>query len=174
MRLVKPSIKFQESYDRYIKELGSEERYPFPLDFDYTDFSAYLSKVDEFSKGNNLPEGYVQSSTLWLISNDEIVGITNVRHRLNPSIERCGGHIGLSIKPSERGKNLGKALMKMSIDFLSNNLGVKTIHIHCYKNNAASSNTIKACGGVLHSEIEDNGQAVERYVALTQNRFKHQ
>ena len=164
MRLVNPSKKYQESYDRYIKELGSEERYPFPLDFDYSDFSAYLSKVDDFSKGNKLPEGFVQSSTLWLILNDEIVGVTNLRHRLNASIERCGGHIGLSIKPSERGKNVGRELMAMSIDFLSNKLGVKTIHIHCHKNNVISTNTIKSCGGILHSEVEDNGHAIERYI----------
>ena len=164
MRLINPSKEYKESYDRYIRELGSEERYPFPLDFDYSDFDAYLSKVDDFSKGKNLPKGYVKSSTLWLIFNNEIVGITNLRHRLNASIKQCGGHIGLSIKPSERGKDLGKALMKMSIDFLSNNLGVKTIHIHCHKSNTASSRTIKACGGVFHSEIENEGHTVERYI----------
>ena len=164
MRLVKPSKKYQESYDRYIKELGCEERYPFPLDFDYSNFDAYLSKIDDFTKGKDLPKGYVQSSTLWLILNNEIVGVTNLRHRLNPSLKQCGGHIGLSIKPSDRGKNLGKALMEMSINYLSNNLGVKTIHIHCHKSNAASSNTIKACGGALHSEIQDNGHTVERYI----------
>ncbi len=163
MQLITPSIEYVESYDKYIQELGSEERYPFPLDFDYSNFKTYLSKVDSFAKAKNLPEGYVQSSTFWLIKDYEIVGITNIRHRLNKDIEYSGGHIGLSIKPSVRGEGLGKKLMSMSIDFLKG-LGVKTVHIHCHKSNSKSSSTIKACNGVFHSEVDDHGHIIERYI----------
>ena len=82
MRLLKPSKLLEDSYDRYIKDLGSEERYPFPLDFDYSNFEKYLEKVEDFALGKNLPEGYVQSTTLWLVEENEIVGVTNIRHCL--------------------------------------------------------------------------------------------
>ena len=164
MQLQVPSDQFQESYKQYIKELGSEERYPFPLDFDYSDFDAYLSKVEDFEIGRNLPRAYVQSTTRWLILDDEIVGVTNMRHHLNESILRCGGHIGLSIRPSQRGNNLGTRLMAMSINYLRDQLSVGDIHIHCHKSNVASSKAIIACGGVLDSDIDDNGHIVERYI----------
>jgi len=137
---------------------------PFPLDFDYSDFDAYLSKVEDFEIGRNLPRAYVQSTTRWLILDDEIVGVTNMRHHLNESILRCGGHIGLSIRPSQRGNNLGTRLMAMSISYLRDELSVGVIHVHCHKSNLASSRAIVACGGVFDSEIDDNGDLVERYI----------
>ncbi|MFY8274645.1 GNAT family N-acetyltransferase [Pseudoalteromonas sp. SSDWG2] len=163
MNLVTPNPALHNSYCSYIEELGSEERYPFPLDFDYSDFTSLLTRLEEFANGINLPQGYVPSSTLWLVENDEIVGVTNIRHSLNDDIKECGGHIGLSIRPSMRGQGLGKTLMAKSIAFLHER-GVNHVHIHCYKDNAASGNTILACGGVLDSELFVGDKCVQRYI----------
>ena len=165
MKLETPSIDYAGSYDRYIKELGAEERYPFPLDFEYSDFSHYLRRLEELSTGKNVPKGFVQSSTWWLVEENEIVGITNLRHQLTPELKACGGHIGLSIRPSRRGQSLGKKLMSLSIEKLRH-FGVTDIHIHCYKGNLSSANTILACGGVLHSELQQNHQTIQRYIVV--------
>lgn len=163
MKLVSTSLTYQESYISYIKELGNEERYPFTLDLEYNNFQQLLKQLDDFSSGINLPNGTVQNSTLWLVDGAEIVGVTNLRHHLNEEITHCGGHIGLSIRPSRRGNELGNLLMQLSIQHLSK-LGVKEIHIHCYKDNEASAKTIIHCGGVLDSEIQDNNHSVQRYI----------
>lgn len=166
MKLVIPSAAYELSYREYIKELGDEERYPFPLDFEYNDFEPLLTRLNDFAEGRNLPDGYVQSSTLWLVNNEQIVGVTNIRHRLNDAIKYCGGHIGLGIRPSYRGKGIGAKLMKMSIHYLAQ-MNVSSIHIHCYKHNFASANMIKACGGKLDSEITEAGLVVQRFVVKT-------
>jgi hypothetical protein len=36
MDLILPSVEYKDSYIQYIIELGDEERYPFPVDFDYS------------------------------------------------------------------------------------------------------------------------------------------
>jgi len=163
MKLVAPSKDFQESYLAYIAELGDEERYPFPLDFDHDDFNLLLDKLKDFANGVNLPEGYVPSSTLWLVDQGELVGVTNIRHFLNDNIMHCGGHIGLGIRPSYRGKGLGSLLMKLSIVYIRN-MGINEIHIHCYKNNLASSKAITANGGQLKSELQLDDGTVQRYL----------
>lgn len=163
MELIAPSAEFKDSYIQYIQELGSEERYPFPLDFAYNNFDALLEKLNNFSLGINLPKGYVPSSTLWLIENDELIGVTNIRHFLNADIEHCGGHIGLGIRPSYRGKGIGKVLMKLSIEQLFA-MGISDIHIHCYKHNVSSAACIIACGGALHSEISVDDSVVQRFI----------
>ena len=163
MKLVKPSLAYQNSYYRYIKELGEEERYPFPLDFAYDDFDALLEKLEKFALGEKLPKGYVPSTTFWLVEKEEIIGVTNLRHNLNKQIMFCGGHIGLSIRPSQRGKNLGYKLMNLSIRKL-HDMGVNQIHIHCHKSNLKSAKIIMNNGGVLDSEINDNGEIVQRYI----------
>ncbi|MFA0791985.1 GNAT family N-acetyltransferase [Microbulbifer echini] len=166
MKLVTPSAQYEHSYRRYIEDLGNEERYPFPLDFDHADFAALIDRLEDFASGNHLPDGYVPSTTLWLVEGSELVGVTNIRHYLNDAIAHCGGHIGLGIRPSFRGKGLGKLLMELSINRLRI-MGAEPIHIHCHKDNSASANTIKACGGTLQSEVEVDGYTVQRYLVIT-------
>ena len=162
MHLVLPSLSYQNSYMEYINELGDEERYPFPLDFDHSQFENMLKKIKQFADGVNLPVGYVQSSTFWLVDGAELLGVTNLRHRLNKQIEHCGGHIGLGIRPSHRGRGLGAKLMKLSIEKLCG-MGVKPVHIHCYKDNIPSAKAIIANGGELSSELMVDTKIVQRY-----------
>ncbi|WP_113906579.1 GNAT family N-acetyltransferase [Aliidiomarina celeris] len=163
MKLILPNESFAESYHQYIAELGKEERYPFPLDFDASDFAALLERIENFRQGINLPEGYVPSTTYWLVSGDKLVGVSNLRHHLNERIAHAGGHIGLGIRPSERGKGFGNLLMKLTIE-QAKARGIQPVHIHCYADNQASAKTIRANGGELHSEITDGGHTVQRYI----------
>lgn len=167
IKLVAPDSCYQQSYHRYIQELGDEERYPFPLDFDYQDFPAYLARLKEIEQGINLPTGYVPSSTYWLVENDELIGVSNLRHHLNDTIRHTGGHIGLSIRPSHRRKGLSKTLLQLTIG-KAKAMGIETVHIHCYRHNTASARMIQACGGVLESEvILDQGsepEIIQRYL----------
>ena len=164
MKLIKPNIKYQASYLSFIEELGDEERYPFPLDFDYQNFSAMLERIEQFEQGVNLPAGYVPSSTYWLIENDEIIGVSNLRHHLIEQLIVAGGHIGLSIRPSCRGGNFSVQLLQMTLAEAVKK-GINQVHIHCYADNVASAKMILAGGGVLHSEeLMAEGQTVQRYV----------
>lgn len=163
MELILPTIEYQNSYISYIKELGGEERYPFSLDFEYENFVDLLQKLEGYANGSNVPDNMVPSSTYWLIQNREIIGVTNLRHYLNKEIEFCGGHIGLGIRPSFRGKGIGRYLMAESIKRL-NFMGVNAVHIHCYKDNLASSAMIIANGGKLASEFLHQNKTIQRYV----------
>ncbi|MCF6288968.1 MAG: GNAT family N-acetyltransferase [Proteobacteria bacterium] len=168
MKLISPSAQYKHSYINYIRELGDEERYPFPLDFAYYDFQVLLTQLEDFRLGKNLPEGFVASTTLWLVADAELVGVTNLRHYLNQQIEYCGGHIGIGIRPSYRSKGLGRLLMKLSIAQLLM-MEVNKIHVHCFKNNIASTKVILKNGGVFDSEIIDKNKIIQRYIILVNN-----
>ena len=155
MKLILPCVDYETSYRAYISELGDEERYPFPLDFDHHDFGAMLARIEAFRQGQNLPKGYAASTTYWLIDNDELIGVSNLRHYLTPQIEQAGGHIGLGIRPSRRGQGLGNLLLKLTLE-QAQQRGIHEVHIHCEKTNPASAAMIIANGGKLHSEITDS------------------
>ena len=165
LTLVLPSSNFEESYVEYIQELADEERYPFPLDFDYSDFAALINRLDNFAKGVNIPKGFVPSSTFWLIDKENLLGVSSLRHYLNERIKKIGGHIGLGIRPSYRGKGLGNLLMALTIKE-AQKLKIEELHIHCYKNNKASVRMIISNGGVLDSEVEEeeSREVVQRYL----------
>ena len=111
MNLILPTLAYEQSYSEYIAELGAEVRYPFPLDFDHHDFPRLLKKLSVFANGADLPEGYVPSSSFWLVEDGKLLGVSNLRHHLNERIRKIGGHIGLGIRPSSRGQGLGSALL---------------------------------------------------------------
>lgn len=163
--LIKPCRQFESSYGSYIKELGSEERYPFPLDFDHADFEALLVRLDSLERGVGLGADWVPSSTFWLVEDEEILGVSNLRHRLNARIREFGGHIGLGIRPSAQGRGLGSRLMRLTIEE-ARRRGIAEIHVHCYKHNAASAAMICSNGGTLVSESPEHhgGYVVQRYI----------
>ena len=160
--LVKPHLRFKESYRSYINELADEERYPLTMDFDHTNFDSFLNKLREYEKGEFLQEGHVTNITYWLVDNNEIIGVSNLRPKLNEQIQYCGGHIGLGIRPSKRGQNFGSKLLEFTIQEAWK-LGLTELHIHCYKSNLASAKVIQANNGYLHSEITLD-QVIQRYV----------
>jgi predicted acetyltransferase len=165
MQLILPEMQYKQSYIEYIAELGDEDRYPFPLDFDYGNFPDLLRKLSDFSRGVDLPSGYVPSTTYWLVDSGQLIGVSNLRHYLNDRIKHIGGHIGLGIRPSFRGKNLGTLLLSKTIE-KATGMGVVDIHIHCHKDNQASARMILANGATLDSEVaeDDDRSVVQRYI----------
>ncbi|MNM23128.1 hypothetical protein D3C81_335190 [compost metagenome] len=160
--LVKPHLRFKESYNNYINELADEERYPLTMDFDHTNFDSFLNKLKEYENGESLQEGHVANITYWLVEGSEIIGVSNLRPKLNEQIQYCGGHIGLGIRPSKRRNDFGSKLLELTIQEAWK-LGLTELHIHCYKSNLASAKVIQANNGRLHSEITQD-QVVQRYV----------
>lgn len=152
MKLISPNSGLQKSYVSYIEELGDEERYPYPLDLDYSDFDALIHKLELYSQGLQLPNWLVPNTTFWLVEGNQILGCSHFRHYLNAQLEKAGGHIGLGIRPSARGKGLGKILLNATIN-KAVKMGVEKIHIHCYGDNMGSRRMIESSGAVLESTI---------------------
>ena len=75
--------------------------------------------------------------------NGRVLGFLHLRLRLNDNLLNKGGHIGYSIRPSERHKGLAK----------------KQLHLGLLEDNIASRKVILANGGVL----EDVRESTERY-----------
>ncbi|GBL06153.1 GNAT family N-acetyltransferase [Glaciecola sp. KUL10] len=155
--LITPEKTYEDSFNNYIKELGSEERYPYPLDIPADDFQKYVETLHNYSQGKDLPAWLVPNTTYWLICNSEIVACSHLRHELNHQLKHAGGHIGLGVRPSFRGRGLSNLLLDLTIQ-QARAISIKEIHIHCFEDNLASKQMIQNAGGLLTSRI-DNYQA---------------
>ena len=51
--LITPTVLYEASYKEYIKELGNEERYPYPLDLDHSNFASFVNLLNGYSMGVN-------------------------------------------------------------------------------------------------------------------------
>ena len=106
--------------------------------------------------------GFVTAHTFFALDNDKIVGIINARHELNDYLLNFGGHIGYSVRKSERRKGYGKKMLNYISEFLFS-LGLEKILITCDKMNIASKRTIESCGGILENEVIEESRITLRY-----------
>lgn len=123
------------------------------------DFDGSVGRAKDHACGIALPEGWVAASTYWLVCGNRIVGTCNLRHRLNEFLEKHGGHIGYSVRPSQRGKGYGKVMLGLVLK-KARALGIKRVLVTCDDNNIASARVIEVNGGKLGDKIENENSQV--------------
>ena len=129
--------------------------------WDVEDFS-----YEEWLEGNRnkeigigLPEDRVPSIQFVLFGESgRALGFLNLRLRLNEGLLNYAGHIGYSIRPSERGKSYAKETLRQGLQ-VAKEKNIKKALVTCSVNNPASRAVILANGGL----IEDVRNGVERY-----------
>lgn len=151
-RLVKPSIKYMDSYIaacREYAEAGLNEYDGFRGENPTSELiKTLLLRYENESRGIGLPEGWVPSSVFWLVDNDEYIGSGNIRHALTEQLMKFGGHIGYEIRPSKWGQGYGTMQLKLLL-IEAAKLGIKSALLTCSAGNVASIKVIVKNGGVL-------------------------
>ena len=166
MEIVELQIQQEEALADFVSEFeaaGEEEIPAFLPDPEWT-FVETVEGFDKQSRGEGLPEGWVPSTTRFLLHEGRIVGLFNIRHRLTDNLQRFGGHVGYSVRPSERRKGYGTLLLEAARE-LARDLGVEQLLVTCEPGNAASVGVIEKCGGVFEDRTyyEPVGHDVCRY-----------
>ena len=153
MKLVRPSVKYRDSYLKSIPEVRDDDRFAgFDFDLAARDFDAFVKSLNDRAKGLDLPEGFVPETILWLVEGERYIGRVSVRHSLNEHLFNIGGHIGYYIRPRERGKGYGTQILKLSLPKASE-LGIERLLVTCDDCNMASRKIIEANGGVFENEV---------------------
>ena len=168
VKLVSPSIKYKDSYIDMVKEFVKhhEAFVPFTLNEDYKDFAALVKRLEAYSKGENIPDGFVAHTSFWLIdSNNRVVGTSNLRLELTESLKQIGGHIGYGVKPSERRKGYATVILAKTLSEAKKR-GINEALVTVDKTNTASIKVIKKNSGVFYSEglVEDVEGITQRYL----------
>lgn len=114
-----------------------------------------------------LPEGKVLATQFITVreSDNALVGMLQVRHYFNDYLEKYAGHIGYSVRPSERRKGYATEQLRQALIWCKEELGLEKVLITCYDTNEPSRRTILKAGGVYEgTSLEpDKGKNLERY-----------
>ena len=127
----------------------------------YENYEEWLDKIEKATKSPT-PD-WVPISQYFGVYNNKIIGTIQIRHYLNDSLLLHGGHIGYSVRPSERRKGFATKMLALALDECRK-LGIDRALITCDKNNIGSAKTIQKNGGILENEITvDDGGILQRY-----------
>jgi predicted acetyltransferase len=167
LTLINPAIDYEQSYRDLLRELleRQEPLVPFPLQYPADDFPALIRRLDDASRGQAIPEGFVAHSTYWLVDSAKtVLGVSNLRHELTAKLKRYGGHIGYGIRPSVRGRGCGKLILKLTLSE-ARARAITNVLLTCGKHNLASARVILANGGIFESEefVAEHNEMVQRY-----------
>lgn len=158
--LEKPSFERKNEALEYIKEILAVNK----SDTDGTNklkhyldnYEGWLEKIAEDEKITPSEESVPSKTYFFIRENDnKIVGMIHIRLTLNKMLADIGGHIGYSIRPTERRKGYNKINLYLGLIECQKN-GLDVVMLDCLDNNLGSSRTIQALGGYLVKEEEKN------------------
>ena len=161
MKLRRPRLSDKETV---LEMMAEFKRSQSPHDGGFWDtenfvYEEWLETNMQKEMGINLHENRVPS--IQFVSFDDVghaLGFLNLRLRLNEGLLNYAGHIGYSIRPSERGKGYAKETLCQGLQ-VAKEKNIKKAMVTCSVNNPASRAVILANGGIL----EDVRNGVERY-----------
>lgn len=156
--LERPAVKYRDSYIdavyEYIAENLEPSWHPEILRERFGEFLLALRQAESEPLAGMAP-----ATQYWLVAQHAgYLGEVSLRHYLNESLNRFGGHLGYRIRPSQRRKGYGSLLCKLAIE-KARQRGIGDILITCDDDNTGSLKIIEANGGVLYDRI-DNGRGV--------------
>jgi predicted acetyltransferase len=83
-----------------------------------------------------------------------------LRHTLNDYLRRYAGHIGYSVRPSERRRGVAKWMLAAALPYCRE-LGLRRVMIACEPWNEGSRRTILANGGVFEKTVHEPEEDID-------------
>ena len=166
---VEPSMTYADEISAYREEMLAAEssfdgcfsmrRMPDPKE--YTDYCIEFANPSRVLKENG-----ARGTVLLCIrkSDNRMVGCMQVHHVLNEQMKNITGHVGYSVRPSERRKGYATTMLAKAKDYLTV-FGFSEMYISCLPENEASRRTILANSGEYLETVylDADGVDLERY-----------
>ena len=165
--LLTPSEDYRTSFLEGATEFLAEKRldstYAVYLGYDLKKlerrFDQFLRDLTALNHPRPIDNGWYVARVLWLIDGGQYIGQASVRPELcTDYLITYGGHIGYSIRPSQRRRGYGKKILDLALD-VSREMGLKRVLITCDSDNVASRKIIEHNDGTYESSMKMTGRA---------------
>ena len=167
LELVLPTPEYKTQVEEYLQEFFDNGEYEIAGDGGLDrikNFEEWLLKVQKDLSEESIEDNRIPA-TLYLTvrkSDNRVVGNLQIRHKLNEKLLQYGGHIGDSVRPSERRKGYATKMISLALEECKK-LGMDKVLLVCDKDNIGSVKSIINNGGVLENEVLKEGKLIQRY-----------
>ena len=153
--LIKPTIEYKKQAKEMMEEARKYDADNPNIWAGYSSmqncntYEEWLEKLDADLDFKNIKPGRVPAATYFLLrkSDNKIIGIINIRYELNEYLENFGGHIGYSIRPTERRKGYGRKQLLLALEKCKE-ININKVLITCREANKGSAKVIECCNGI--------------------------
>ncbi len=166
---VEPSMDFADEIESYKKEMlyagsGFDGCFSMKRHDDVKDFVDHC--IEWSNPSREADEHGAWGNVILVIrkSDRKMVGCMQVHNVLTDRMKNYTGHVGYSVRPSERRKGYATKMLGKACDFLKS-FGFDEIGVSCLPDNEASRKTILANGGEYIETVflEEDNVNLERY-----------
>lgn len=168
MRLIEPTMEYDQQIRRFRREMlmcqdtmdgtGALKMYDDP--------GKWISFVTACKDPDKVRPGLVPASQFLYVREEDrkIIGMIQIRHRLNDFLEKYGGHIGYCVAPDERRNGYGTGMLRLALKECRK-LGLEMVLITCIRGNEGSRRVIMNNGGIYESTVYESNRDLylERY-----------
>ena len=166
LELQLPTLQHKIAAENFKKEFLEEQEpviYGSAL-FDQMEYEQWLMHNTNNRQESTVSAGWVTATTFFAVRKQDlkIVGVIDIRHNLeNEFLAQYGGHIGYSVRPSERKKGYATEILRIGIEY-AKSLNIEKLMVACFSDNIPSIKTIIKSGGVLsETKLYTDGQLVD-------------
>jgi len=167
IKLIKPSTEYVEQIWEYRAEfISNDDNLAGCAGLESAEsIEKWLANIEKNSYEETVTEGLVPATTFLAVRKADyrIVGMIDIRHRLNEFLLQSGGHIGYSVRVSERQKGYATEMVRLALGYCYETLELEKVLVTCDKENVGSVKTIIANGGLLENELLENDRMTRRY-----------
>lgn len=162
--LLRPSLAFEKAILTYKSEFGESAQLinGARMLHTATTITEWLANLRLYETQATLPnKKYVPGYQFILVrtGDHKILGMSHLRTVLNDTLLSCGGHIGYSTCPSERGKGYGKLILEKTL-VEAKKVGIGRVLVTCDETNIGSEKVIIRNNGQLENRIFDREHQV--------------
>lgn len=168
VKLIKPSLDYDQEImafrEEFLEHGGSMDGCGELISCETT--KEWLEEIDNLAQAETCPDGYVPMTQFICVreADNKLVGVIQVRHYFNDFLEKFGGHIGYSVRPSERRKGYATEMLGLILPYCKE-IGLNKVLVTCLEDNEASRKVIKKNGGIYESTVYEPSRKtnIERY-----------
>lgn len=168
LMLVEPSLDYAQAFCAFAEEFHAvgSHWYMNELQLMHQDFPAYLKRLQQNARGEDLPHGWVPQDEYWLVDtiSGAVLGAIRLRHGLPPRLEKIDGQIGYNVRPGARNRGYATQMLSMLLEKMKAE-GWQRVLVTCNADNLASARVIEKNGGQRENHVTEpnTGRLISRY-----------
>ncbi len=117
-QLIEPIETLRGAYIAFVEELRTSgeayaQGYYEQIE---SDFGAFVERLRSNAEGKDLPEGWVPSSSHWLVREGRVLGVCNLRHALTENLLEFGGHVAYAVRLFELGRGYATLMLSRVLE----------------------------------------------------------